>query len=162
MKTTVLMAAMIAGFMLPALDASAEGRGQHPDFATLDADADGAVTMAEMEAHGNARFVDADTDGDGMLSQSELAAQVEGRAAQALERMLSRLDANGDGNISIDELPDRGDRVARMFENADKDESGALSAEEFEDARPQRGRDGHGGRDHGDRHRDGHGHRGRG
>ncbi len=41
MKSTVLIAAIVAGISLTALDASAAGRGEPremPDFATLDAD----------------------------------------------------------------------------------------------------------------------------
>lgn len=158
MKTTFLIAAMAAGLMLPALDASAQQARGKPDFATLDANGDGALTMAELEAHGQGRFAAADTDSDGVLTREELAAAAEGRAAQAVERMLSRLDTNGDGNISQDELPDRSDRVGQMFTRADTNEDGTLSAEEFEDARPARGE----GRGHGGRHRDGHGPRDRG
>lgn len=155
MKTTALMAAMIAGFMLPALDASAQDRGERPDFATLDANGDGSVTMEELAAHGNARFTNADTNGDGLLSADELAVRSQGRAAEAVERMLAHLDKDGDGNISQAELPDRGDRMAQMFARADKDDDGVISAEEFEQARPERGRGE--GRGHGERHRNGDG-----
>lgn len=162
MKTTFLMAAMITGFMLPAIDAQAQGRGERPDFATLDTNGDGALTMEELAAAGAARFATADTDGDGLLSAAELTAQAteraEGRAAEAVARMLEHLDENGDGNISQDELPDRGDRAERMFERADANDDGTVTQEEFQEARPERG-----GR-HGDGERggEGRGPRGRG
>jgi Ca2+-binding EF-hand superfamily protein len=62
--------------------------------------------------------------------------------------MLSRLDTDGDGNISQAELPDRSERAERMFTRADTNEDGTISAEEFSEARPERGnRRGHGNRE---------------
>lgn len=151
MKTPVLMAAIVAGFGLVATGAQAQGR---PDFATLDTNGDGAISMAELEAQGEQRFATADTDGNGALSEAEMLAQAEsrseGRAAKMVARMLERLDANNDGEIQQTELPEHGGgRAERMFERADANEDGAISEEEF-DAVADRGRGGRGGK-HGDR-----------
>ncbi len=165
MKTTFLMAAMITGLMLPALDATAAGRGDSPDFATLDADGDGSLTTAELAAHGAERFTSADTDGDGVLTEAELTASAESdnaeRVAKMVERMLEHLDENDDGSISADELPDTTERAERMISRADANDDGTVSAEEFEEARPERGGRRGGGRD-GDRDggKRGHGPRG--
>jgi Ca2+-binding EF-hand superfamily protein len=147
MKTTVLMAAIVAGFGLAGTGAQAQER---PDFATLDANGDGQITMEELEAQGEQRFTDADTDGNGALSEAELLAKAsersEGRAAEMVARMLERLDENEDGEIQQSELPERdGDRTDRRFERADADEDGTISEDEFEAAgeRDRGGRRGH-------------------
>jgi Ca2+-binding EF-hand superfamily protein len=151
--------------MLPALDATAAGRGDSPDFATLDADGDGSLTTAELAAHGAERFTSADTDGDGVLTEAELTASAESdnaeRVAKMVERMLEHLDENDDGSISADELPDTTERAERMISRADANDDGTVSAEEFEEARPERGGRRGGGRD-GDRDggKRGHGPRG--
>lgn len=152
MKTSILMAAIVAGFGLAAAGAQAQER---PDFATLDINGDGQITMEELAAQGEARFTAADTDGDGALSEAELLARTseraENRAAQMVERMLERLDANEDGLIQQSELPEHDeDRAERRFERVDADEDGAISEEEFEAAAERGGkgrRGGHGGKD---------------
>jgi hypothetical protein len=143
MKTPVLMAAIVAGFGLVATGAQAQER---PDFATLDANGDGQISMVELEAQGAQRFANADTDNDGALSEAELLAQAtarsEGRAAKMVARMLEHLDANEDGRIQQSESPERDDdRAARRLERADTDEDGSLSEAEFE-AAGDHGRDG--------------------
>lgn len=157
-KTTALIAAIIAGIGLSASADDAQGRGarpQMPSFAELDSNADGVLTPAELAAPAAARFAQADANGDGMLSADELAAM----AAQArADRMIERHDSDGDGQLSAEEMP--GPDGARMIDHLDKDGDGAISEDEFADARdhgPRGGRHGdrdghrHGGRDHGPR-----------
>lgn len=151
MKTTVLMAGIAAALVLTAADVQAKPRGERMDFATLDANSDGQLSMEELQAQGQARFAAADTDGNGSLSAEELTAASEGRRANRIERMMERLDANEDGELSQEELAaareGRGDRAERMFERADEDGDGLISEEEFEAAK-ERGRGGrHGGKD---------------
>lgn len=167
-KTPLLIAAIAAGF---ALTVSAEARGfggergamgpgmQMPGYDELDLNGDGALTPEEMQqamqAQAQARFDAADTDGDGALSAQEMLAQAEASRANAIqsriERMIARLDANEDGLIQADEMPNPGESRPgdRMFSRLDADEDGALSAEEFaamEDMRGERRgpRGGHG------------------
>jgi Ca2+-binding EF-hand superfamily protein len=160
MKTTALMAAIVAGFGLVATGAQAQDR---PDFATLDADGNGQITLSELESQGAQRFATTDTDGDGVLSEAELLAQAEarseGRAAKMVERMLAHLDENEDGQIQESELPEpNSDRVERRFDRVDSDDDGSISEEEF-DAAADRGRgDRDGGR--GGKHGEGRGERG--
>ncbi|MEO1015302.1 MAG: hypothetical protein AAFX08_08975 [Pseudomonadota bacterium] len=74
----------------------------------LDADGDGFVTKAEMEAHRDEmrkkleakRFPDADE--DGVVSEAEF--------LDAARARFSRLDANEDGVLSKEEMPERGAR----------------------------------------------------
>ena len=156
MKTTLLMAGIAAGFTLIAADASAQGR---PDFATLDANGDGQLTLEEMQAAGDVRFASADTNGDGILTEDELLATANERAAERVARMLERLDTIEDGGLSqreIEVAQRRGGEISeRMFNRIDADENGTVSAEEFEEVRERMGeRRGGGKHGHGGKNRD--------
>jgi len=164
MKSTVLIAAIVAGISLTALDASAAGRGEPremPDFATLDADGNGSLSVAELEAARTAKFVEMDTDGDGAISLAELTASQADMAQQRAERVLSRLDANDDGVLQADEMAPRDNNAERMLSRIDADDDGEISQEEFDNAgekredRDERGkrgdRDDRGGKGHGRR-----------
>lgn len=107
------------------------------DFAALDTDKDGKITVAEMEAFRAARVAEMDADKDGKLSAAELSAmqmaRMQARADEMAARMIERHDADGDGLLTTAEfmtppMPER------MFERADTDGDGALSAEEVEAA----------------------------
>ena len=77
------------------------------DFAAIDADQDGKVTRAELDAWRTARLTEADTDKDGKLSPAELKAQVMARVAERADdmaaRMVTRMDRDGDGLIAAAE-----------------------------------------------------------
>ncbi len=160
MKTHILMIAIAAGLTLNAVPVAAESADGRPDFATLDANGDGALTLEELQAAGAARFAAADTDGDGALSEEELTARMAERASKGVSRMMERLDANEDGLLQQSELQDSrfGDRAERMFAHADANEDGSVSEEEFEAAK-ERGGKRRGGKRHGG---EGRGHGGRG
>ena len=95
MKTSKITALVIAGLTATTIAgvALAEGPGGMGmmrggpmaglDFAAVDADKDGKITVAEMTAHRAARFAAADTDKDGKLSRAEFDAA---KAAQRAER----------------------------------------------------------------------------
>ena len=132
----------------------------------LDTDGDGAISAAELEAAGPAAaFAEADTDADGMLTADELttfrAAQEAAREARRSRMMIGRLDTDGDGRLTLEDLSKRSDRRAALFEKADTDGDGTLSAEELGTLRaemreargPRHGlRDGQGGRAHWQHH----------
>ena len=134
------------------------GAGIERMFEEVDANADGKITAAEMEAAAAARFGVADTDGDGFLSPEEVAAQaqkrMEERDAKRGERMqerqtrmFERLDENEDGKLSLEEMAARGEGRGfdRMLERLDTDGDGAISKAEAEEARGKRfGKRGHG------------------
>ena len=122
-------------------------------FDAIDADANGEITQAEIEAHAKARFDAADSDGNGSLSADELKAQAEERRAERMarmqERMIDRADENDDGEISFDEM--KRAPMDKMFDRVDADDSGSLSKEEL-DEMAKRFADRRGGpRGHGDR-----------
>ncbi|MBL9059323.1 MAG: calcium sensor EFh [Mangrovicoccus sp.] len=104
-----------------------------PDFATLDSNADGKVTAEEVTAWRTAQFAAADANSDGKLSAEELTVWIEARRAehqaQMAARMITRMDADGDGALSLVELPgaDMANRLGWLDRNAD----GAIDAEEF-------------------------------
>lgn len=154
MKSTVLIAAIAAGLTLMAVDANAAGRDaprDKPDFATLDTDGNGALTLEELQNAGAVRFAAMDTDGSGALSAAELTAAQEAQMADRVAKMIAQMDENDDGELQADEMKPRGRErgMERMFEHADADENGEISQEEFEAAGEDHGD--RGGRDHGKR-----------
>lgn len=147
--SAVFLALALGMALLPQPVDARGGHGERASFETLDADGNGEVTQAEMEAYRAERFSAADTDQDGALSKEELSARMSeranDRAARWVERMMERMDANDDGKLSQDELASRGGRKAGdRFERLDADGSGGVSKEEFETAMKKHR--GHGGR----------------
>lgn len=141
LKLFALSAAIVVGGISVADAKGSGGRAQLPSFETLDADGDGQITKAEMEARGAARFAETDTDGNGELSKEELTARASKNNERRVEKMLDRLDADNNGSISqaeLDAAPRRGGGD-RMFSRVDADNDGAISQEEFETAMAKRG-----------------------
>lgn len=100
-------------------------------------------------------FDQMDADKDGKLSAAELAAMREKAEAARKEamatKMISRIDADGDGMLSLEEM-NAGPRPKSMIERLDTDGDGAVSKAEAEAMRDRmqdrmgKGRDGgHGG-----------------
>ena len=114
-------------------------------FEEADADGDGKVTREEAAAHARAKFDAADTDGNGRLSDAEIRAAVEKRAEEARQRrfermatrMIERMDSDGDGEVSFDEMPGQRSMQDRMFDRLDSDGDGAVSDAEMRAARGQ-------------------------
>ena len=101
----------------------------------LDANEDGTISEDEVNAFRNERFAKFDTDKSGGLSVQEMEA---GREAEKQERraeMLSRIDTNGDQEISLEEF---GNREVRMFERLDANKDGEISAEELKSIKDKR------------------------
>ncbi len=137
-RIALLIAAMAGGLALNAAEAR---EGPRAGFAEIDADGDGLVTAAELEALAAARFAAADADGDGGLSAEELLGAGGDRRAERVARMLDRLDSDGDGLLQRSELeagrggPRGGGGLERFIARADTDGDGALSEAEFDAAR---------------------------
>jgi hypothetical protein len=116
------------------------GRGGF-DFAALDADADGSVTSAELNARAIERIAIVDADGDGTITRAELVSSMPAwpsglrgmfagdRAGRQADRMLERMGAEGD-QIEAATLADR--IVERMIVRMDRDGDGAISRTEAE------------------------------
>jgi Ca2+-binding EF-hand superfamily protein len=102
----------------------------------FDTDKDGKLSDAEraaMRAAWKQRFGEMkqryDVDKDGSLSETERAAMRKEHA----QRVLGKLDQNGDGQLSVDEA--KCSRLSRAFERLDADKSGTLSLDEIERGR---------------------------
>lgn len=102
-------------------------------FESLDADQNGEISRAEMQASRASHLLRADTNGDGQLSLEELEAQGAERAKAGAERMMSQLDTNEDGALSQEEMLG-GQRATRRFDRVDRDGDGVISQSEFEAA----------------------------
>ncbi len=114
--------------------------GMHPKFADVDADGDGKITQDEMQVHHAAQFSMADTDGNGALSPDEMLARAQERMARRVSHMIKRLDGDGDGELSMEEMGKR--HKGGMFAQMDSDGDGAISAEEFKAMKAMRGKHG--------------------
>lgn len=178
--TKIIIAGTAAGGMLlaTAIGAAADGgrkghdrdRGGHGwqggmlggdvGFEQLDADGNGEISKEEFDARHAAWLAMVDANGDGMLQQQELEAyileRIKAMAAEQSGRMIERLDSDGDGMVSAEELGSKmgsARRGDRMFDRLDEDDSGGISADELEAAKAMgkksRGSDGkrrHGGK----------------
>lgn len=137
MKNTMILSALalsiVAGTAVQSMAASGHGKGPRHSFEEIDANSDGQVTQDEMTAHRKARFDSVDADGDGVLSRAEIEARGKEKAAKRAGKMIERMDTDGDGGVSFDEMQAK--RGGKMFERADTDGDGAITKAEFDAAR---------------------------
>lgn len=170
MKRSLAVVAVLAVALAPLYLLSEEPgkRPDRPEpgalFDRLDTNKDGTVSRDEVPQE-HQRLFDrllraANKGEDGKLSREEfLAALPQGRPERPGDRpraaedgprpqrpmfdrgaFFKRMDTNGDGKITKDELPEPArERFERMLERADKDGDGAISREEFESLGPPPG-----------------------
>jgi EF-hand domain pair/EF hand len=125
----VIAAAGIATFV--GTRSFAEGHAMGPDgghgghwgrwmFQEMDANKDGKVTQAEIEAFQTARAAEIDANHDGKITADEIQAFREKERAKREAEELARMDANGDGSVSVEEYEAAQTwRLARMDRNGD-------------------------------------------
>ncbi len=119
--STVAIASFITLIGMGAVGARADDSDR---FARLDANRDGALTLAELEAHALANFAKADLNRDGKLTSDERAAELEVRNK---EGFVDR-DLNHDGVLERSEdvqMP------RTVFYQIDADRSGGLNPNEM-------------------------------
>jgi len=154
----LLTAGLLLAASVPALAQPADApRGPQPDraqmFNTLDGNSDGRVTLDEMWARTQTRFVEADVNRDGGLTPEEFRnfrpgpsggprrEPPSGERAERFQRMAEArfraLDANRDGRISLEELRPM---VEARFRAMDVNADNAVTQDEL----PRFGRHGHG------------------
>jgi Ca2+-binding EF-hand superfamily protein len=138
-RISVYAAVIAAGGLLylPIIANAKEGGQRGPAFEKIDADGDGQITKAELEAMGVARFEKVDADGDGFITQAEVEIQQSDRAAKRAARMMERLDADEDGRISLAEMQ-KSPRANKMFDRVDADGDGVITKAEFDDMKERR------------------------
>lgn len=137
MTQQIALAGFMAALVLATgtVQATAQGMGRGPQqvpFAELDANGDGEVTQAEMQAHGQARFDAADTNRDGHLDVAELEARAEGHAKRFVGVLMARADTNGDARLTLDEMRNAMPQRHAVFDDMDTDGSGGLSQAEMD------------------------------
>lgn len=107
-------------------------------FSDLDADRDGMISEDEFKAAPEKIFARQDANGNGRLSQAEVAAFLRRTANDQAQAIISRMDEDEDGSLSLEESSHRrwSDRtIGRVFSRVDADDSGGISREEFEASR---------------------------
>jgi EF hand len=141
---TALAAAALIGAAFTSATLAETGPNGHSErgaflmqeFDAIDTDKDGNLSQAELAAHRAAQFAAADTNGDGMLGPEELTAWHEARMTAMLQersaRMIWRMDDNGDGSLSAEEMGEG--PVEERFARIDTDDDGMISKAEAEAA----------------------------
>ena len=102
------------------------------DFEDFDINNDGKVSKEEIRERREIAVQSMDLNGDEKLSADELMQQHTKRAQLSVNRMIKKLDSNGDGSLSFAEL-ENGQRVGtlrKLFDRLDKDDDGYISKEE--------------------------------
>lgn len=104
----------------------------------FDADADGKITRDEFGKVVAADYAGADVNRDGRIGSEEAISfnsrQAKPDASGAVRDVSPIIDWNADGNIAVDEFSAQ---WRTLFERADADRDGVVTAEEL--SRPQRG-----------------------
>ena len=118
--------------------AMTEGRGFGFAIAQFDSNGDGQVTLEEIQAKRAADAAALDGDGDGMISKDELVAfelaKEKSRIEARVNKRFEAQDSNGDGMLSAAELIER-PLPTQLFERLDRNNDGAVSAQEMQAAR---------------------------
>lgn len=98
--------------------------GPREMLAAIDADGNGAITQAEVDAYLAARVAAADVDGDGAIALDEFEPVFAEQTRPRMVDAFQALDADGSGTVTEGEIDARfGDIVERL----DRDDDGALS-----------------------------------
>lgn len=138
------------------------------DFATMDADGNGQVTLADLQALAAGRFEASDADGNGTLDKAEVMAQItemmakratgdqatgqrggwggapsDTRLGFMVDRMIGFMDADDDGLLSLAEMQPADEKLDRFIDRFDTDDDNALSEAEFTQMTRERGQSGH-------------------
>lgn len=111
MKNTTLILSSLASVMMIATGPSLakDRKANYVDrFEKADTNNDGKVSRHEMVSRATARFSAVDKDGNGEISVAEMADRIQRRRDERrAKRMLRRMDYNGDGKVTKNEIESR-------------------------------------------------------
>ena len=107
----------------------------HPVMLALDTDGDGTLSAMEISS-ALAALATLDTDGDGAITPQEMmpkrgggaGSKAEGSSSRRANQLLKK-DANGDGMLSVDEVPEG---FAKKFDKVDTNGDGLIDRAELE------------------------------
>lgn len=108
----------------------ADGFGGGPEamFERFDADGDGRVTQGEVDAFRAGMFAQMDGDGDGQLTPEEALTFASARMQARIEQRFGVLDADGSGTVSATEFA--AGRSGMMFDRLDTNGDGVITRDE--------------------------------
>ena len=152
-ETNVLAAALLVGGLSSAAVGQAPAGGNVPrtdyiatmdtEFRKMDADKNGQVTRAEVEAfergaaigqaraRAQAKFAELDVDRNGQISPVEFNKLITGSPAVDGRPLIGKLDTNKDGRISL--IEHRAGKLS-YFDQIDSDKDGVVSVAEMKAA----------------------------
>ena len=125
--TFVLSALLLA----TAASAYSHGHGRH--LRAMDTNQDQLLSLGEVMAARDARFIKLDTNGDKALSTKELNVNV--RNPERAQKRFARLDLNKDGFVNAREWSEN---IAELFAVVDSNADNLLSRDEFRAMRQKR------------------------
>lgn len=148
MKSTFTTCALaLAGLLAGSAMAGDQPHGDSPGM-RADSDGDGRVSRAEAAAASSERsgdwFDKVDLDKDGYVTQEELKQARQTRHGHRedmkarMDERFKEADANGDGQLSLDEAQAKMPRLAERFTTLDADKNGMLSKDELKRGGPGR------------------------
>jgi Ca2+-binding EF-hand superfamily protein len=136
------LAALLAGTAF----AGDPPKSDAPHGMRADTDGDGRVSRAEATASGAERsgdwFDKLDLNKDGYVTQDEMKQARDtrhrnhGDMKEKMEARFKEADANGDGQLSLDEVQAKMPRLADRFTTLDSDKNGLLSKDELKHGSP--------------------------
>ncbi len=136
MKSTVKIIAMSGACLFLAsgialADQMRKGEGRHGGmrFERLDTNKDGSLSQQEFMAASVMRFSKTDTNADGIITEEELIQRMMRRRAERMAKhLLMRMDYNGDGKVTKDEVESR---AKKRFSLLDGNDDGKLDRAEM-------------------------------
>jgi hypothetical protein len=98
-----------------------------------DTNSDGKLSIDELVKQASVRFDKADSDGDGEISLEEMTESIRRqRDEKRARRMLERMDFNGDGKVTKDEMDNR---ARKRFALMDRNDDGFVEKSELRSGR---------------------------